>query len=56
MNSFDEFSGFITPIIDNLKTAQCCFPDNERIQNLLERSEKCLKELDNLRTVVRNFN
>jgi hypothetical protein len=56
MNSFDEFNGFITPIIDNLKTALCCFPDNERIQKLLERSDKCVKELDNLRTVVRNFN
>jgi hypothetical protein len=54
LSSFDEFGDIIIPIRDCLKKFLEKVPD-EWVRGLVERSEKCIRELDNLRNIVRGF-
>jgi len=56
MKSFDEFSDFITPIRDKLEAVlHEVLLGDKRVQELLKRSEVCIKELDTLRGIVNSF-
>ena len=52
---FDEMSELITTIKGHLKTAKENLPRSKRVPQLIERCDKCDKELNDLKSIVRSF-
>jgi TPR repeat protein len=52
---FDEMSELITTIKGHLKTAKENLPRSKRVPLLVEKCDKCEKELNNLKSIVRSF-
>jgi len=53
--TFDEMSKIVTPVKEALKMFEEIIPENKRIQQLLEKYTKCDEKINNLRTIVDDF-